>query len=149
MFVTFKPPSALLSSSGDVSGQFDGPRIHSACKRKRGYRQDLLSAGLLSGSGKWGRCRLVFTLPPLGLTRNDTSMQSPVACCPPVVFVLLHEGRGGELRDPPGEKVMKALDLLPGKKHVHTKILTLKASHAPTPERVHHTSSSAVSGSVR
>lgn len=148
MFVTFKPPSALLSSSGDVSGQFDGPRIHSACKRKRGYRQDLLSAGLLSGSGKWGRGRLVFTLPPLGLTRNDTSMQSPVACCPPVVFVLLHEGRGAqrppwrESYESPGPSSWK-------KKHVHTKILTLKASHAPTPERVHHTSSSAVSGSVR
>ena len=51
-------------------------------------------------SGKGGRWRLVFTLPPLGLTRNDSSMQSRVACGLPVVFVLLHEGRGAQ-RPPP------------------------------------------------
>lgn len=46
-------PSALLSSSRDVSGRFDGPCIHSLCKRKRGYRQDLLSRGF-SPVGKMG-----------------------------------------------------------------------------------------------
>lgn len=46
-------PSALLSPSRDVSGRFDGPCIHSLCKRKRGYRQDLLSRGF-SPVGKMG-----------------------------------------------------------------------------------------------
>lgn len=92
MFVTFKTPGCPFSLALLLQGW--RPHIHSLCKRRRGYRQALLSQGF--SPGKWGRCRLPFTLPPLGLTRNDTSMQNRVACCLPVLFMLLREGKGAQ-----------------------------------------------------
>lgn len=113
-------------------GGLMGP-VSTVCARGSEVTDRISFHGASLRSGKWGRCRLVVTLPPLGLTRNDTSMQNHVTCS---LFVLLHEGKGPQRS--PGEEVLKALDLLPGEKRVHTKILTLKAPHAPTPEHTTH-----------
>lgn len=122
-------PSALLSSSRD------GGPISTVCA-SGGEVTDRLSfhRASLRENGAAAGCRLPCHLSALPETtppcRTVSHAASPCYSC----FYV----RGRELRDPPGEKAVKALDLLSGEKRVHTKILTLKASQAPTPEYATH-----------